>query len=123
MTLKKLCSEVRNLISPNYFAYGFLIVWKNARSWNWYHIIGDDWESIKESDERYDEGFDFLFKDKEVMQMMEEIIKADDRATIIISDELEPDTWTCKSLMEDIKSMYGKEGCSLANFYGCCCTD
>ena len=123
MTLRELCSEVKNIISPDYFSWGYLIVWKNGRSWNWYHIVGDDWEYVKDNDERYDEGFDFLFKDKEVMQTMEEVIRIDSRATIIFNEELEPDFWTCKSLMENIKNMYGKENYSLADFCEICCID
>lgn len=121
MTLKNLCSEVRNLISPDYFAYGFLIVWKEGKSWNWYHITMDEWEGIKENDDGFDDGFMFLIKSRRCMKMMKKILDADNKATIIISDELEPQTWTCKRLMEDIKCAYQDEGNSLAWFYESSC--
>ena len=122
MTLKKLCSEVWNLIIPSHFTYGFLVVWKNGRSWNWYPIFSEDWEPLENSgDERYEEGFDFKITDKEVMQAMENAVRTDSEAVIIMSDELKPDIWTCKSLMEDIVSIYGDLTHSLANFYEICC--
>lgn len=124
MTLKKLCSEVWNLIIPSHFAYGFLVVWKNGRSWNWYPILSEDWKSLENSeDERYEEGFDFKITDKEVMQIMENAVNTDNEAVIIMSDELEPNIWTCKSLMEDIASIYGKGNHNLRDFYEICCID
>lgn len=124
MTLKKLCSEVWSMIIPGHFAYGYLIVWKNGRSWNWYPIFSEDYEFLEDSgDERYDEGFDLKFKCKEDMQMMEEAIKADNKAVIIMSDELKPDIWTCKSLVENIGFIYGNVTYNLASFYDICCID
>ena len=124
MTLKKLCSEVWNMVIPSHFTYGFLVVWKSGRSWNWYPIFSEDWESLENSgDERYEEGFDFKITDKEVMQAIENAVRTDNEAVIIMSDELEPDIWTCKSLMEDITSIYGNGNHALRDFYEICCVD
>lgn len=126
MELKTLCSDVIGLLNIN-FEYGYLIVWKEGYSWNWYPILNDDYDYVsdgscgKDYDEKYDEGFDFKIKDKETMQMMNKIMKVDCNATIIMSEELESDTWTCKSLMEDIKRLYGDREHSLKGFYNVCC--
>ena len=105
--------------------FDYLFVWKNGRSWNWHFICEDDYELLesKYNDDRWDEGFDYLFNDKECVQVIEKAVKVDDNATIIHSDELNPDFWTCESLMKKIKSIYGKEDYSLTSFYGACCVD
>lgn len=122
MTLKDLCSEVHYFISHHSFGYGYVVVWKNNVSWNWFPIFEDKWEYLDNEDERYNDGFDIKIKDKEVMKLMENAVNSDNKAVIIWGDELF-DCVNCDSVMEYITQTYDKESHNLKDFYEVCCMD
>ena len=116
MTIYNLCLEINSIVHDD---IDFIIIYKNGRSWNLYCILNSDYKFVPEDCDEYKEGYDLFFNEEEI-EIMNNIVKADNNAVILDSNYWS-DCFTVRHWMECIKGNYGNGHNKLSDFHEYCC--